>query len=143
VYHPCLIQLKTLKKCGPHAAGARKLQVDVPPLALGSSAAYSPTNTWVIKASRAEAAAAQLGEVRIAYMSSDYVSHLQTNTAAESIAAAKRELASYKAASHATALRAVTAARNALETVDAAAAATTDDEAMMSSMRSFCLLHAL
>ncbi len=54
---------------------------------------------------------------------------LQTNTAAESIAAAKRELASYKAASHATALRAVTAARNALETVDQTQATESNEDA--------------
>lgn len=111
-------------------AGINKVQE--PSLDLGGKTPSAAADSWVIKAHTK--AAAQPATVDMAYMTTE-MPHLapqlgETKTAAESIAAAKRELASYKAASHATALRAVTAARNALETVDREQTDVNDEDAM-------------
>ncbi|EIE19554.1 hypothetical protein COCSUDRAFT_67698 [Coccomyxa subellipsoidea C-169] len=84
------------------AKGAGREKVTVPKLALGA-AAGAAEDAWTIKA---HAETSSQIEVRRATA--------QTKTAEESIATAKRELASYKQVKHEAAIRAVTAAKRAL-----------------------------
>ncbi|CAL8471190.1 g10732 [Coccomyxa elongata] len=102
---------------GRNDKGADWGKLGVPKLDLGK-AAGAASDAWLIKAhSQCAAAAASEVEVRRATVdvSNAHVGQGPTKTAEESIAAAKRELASYKQVKHEAAIRAVTAAKRALD----------------------------
>ena len=94
----------------------------VPPLALGDPAGGPDGGGWVIRASPQQPPITAFPLV-VARPTPAQEALFSTATAADSIATAKRQLASYSWASHATAQRAVTGARAALDSaVDGAGA---------------------